>query len=170
MLYWLEGELVFENFALRTRVSAAPLVCAILHFCGGWRSVDDVASHLRDYAETSVLKTLNNLCENGLLERSEQKRHPRVEAMESWAAWNPAAGFFHFSTKDTELDADQLGAFEELKRRDKARPNAAACEELCENASDEAAAGVREGRICRGVKNPADVEKIRAQSLCRSRR
>jgi len=122
VLYWLEGELVFENFALRSRVSAAPLVCAILHFCGGWRSVDDVASHLREYAETSVLKTLNKLCENGLLERSDQKRHPRVEAMESWAAWNPAAGFFHFSTKDTELDADQLGAFEELKRRTKHDP------------------------------------------------
>jgi SagB-type dehydrogenase family enzyme len=42
--------------------------------------------------------------------------------MEQWESWNPAAGFFHFSTKDTELDPDQGGAFKELKRRVKYDP------------------------------------------------
>jgi SagB-type dehydrogenase family enzyme len=121
-LYWQDGELVFENFALRTKVSADPLVCSILHGCGEWSSFRDIASHLNSYTESSILKILKQLCENGLLERSDKKRDSRLEAMESWTAWNPAAGFFHFSTKDTEFTTDVTGAFEELKRRTKQDP------------------------------------------------
>jgi SagB-type dehydrogenase family enzyme len=116
-LYWQDGELVFENYALRMRISAEPLVCRILHYCGDWRSAADIASHLGNYDDTSIRRTLDQLCENGLLERSDGKRDARLTAMESWAAWNPAAGFFHFSTKDTEFAADPAEAFEELKRR-----------------------------------------------------
>ena len=122
MLYWQDGELVFENFALRSRMSADPLVCSILHYCGEWRAFGEISSYLNAYDESSVLKTLEQLCENGVLERSGRKRDPRVEAMESWADWNPAAGFFHFSTKDTEFAIDQAGAFEELKRQAKHNP------------------------------------------------
>ena len=122
MLYWQDGELVFENFALRTRISADPLVCSILHECGEWSSFRDITSCVTSYTESSILKTLKQLCENGLLERSDRKRDPRLEAMESWTTWNPAAGFFHFSTKDTEFASDQLAAFEELKRRAKRDP------------------------------------------------
>ena len=39
--------------------------------------------------------------------------------MEAWAGWNPAAGFLHFSTKDTEFARNPKEAFEELKRRAK---------------------------------------------------
>jgi SagB-type dehydrogenase family enzyme len=122
VLYWQGDELVFENFALRTRVGAEPLVCTILHCCGEWRTVREINSLLGGYEETSVRRTLEQLCRNGLLERSDRKRDARVAAMESWAAWNPAAGFFHFSTKDTEFAVDQRGAFEELKRRAKHDP------------------------------------------------
>jgi SagB-type dehydrogenase family enzyme len=122
VLYWQDSELVFENFALQTRISAEPLVCSILHYCGEWRSLQDIAAYLNSYDETSVLKTLRQLCENGVLERSDRKRDPRAAAMEGWAAWNPAAGFFHFSTKDTKFAVDQLGMFEELKRRAKRDP------------------------------------------------
>jgi hypothetical protein len=122
VLYWEDGDLVFENFAQRSRMSADPLVCSILHFCGEWRALHKIVSYLSTYDESSVLKTLGQLCENGVLERSDQKRDSRVAAMESWADWNPAAGFFHFSTKDTEFATDQAGAFEELRRRAKQNP------------------------------------------------
>jgi SagB-type dehydrogenase family enzyme len=117
VLYWQDSELVFENYALRSRTRADPLVCSILHFCGKWRSLPEIATFLDQYRESSIRKTLHQLYENGLLERSDRKRDPRVEAMESWAAWNPAAGFFHFSTKDTSFAADPLRAFQELQRR-----------------------------------------------------
>lgn len=122
VLYWQDGELVFENFALRTRMTADPLVCSILHFCGEWRGFREIVLLLGDYDEDSVVKNLEQLCENGVLERSDRGRDTRVAAMERWATWNPAAGFFHFSTKDTEFSPDPERAVEELKRRVKHEP------------------------------------------------
>ncbi len=122
VLYWQDGTLVFENYALRTRMTADPVVCSILHFCGEWRTVSQIFAKLNVYDESSVRRTLNQLCENGALERSDRKRDARVKAMESWADWNPAAGFFHFSTKDTPFAVDQLGAFQALQRRVKHDP------------------------------------------------
>jgi SagB-type dehydrogenase family enzyme len=117
VLYWQDGVLVFENYALRTRISAEPIVCSILDYCGQWRSLREINFHLGDYQEASVCKILHKLCKHGVLEPSDHQRDPRVAAMESWAAWNPAAGFFHFSTKDADFAHDQLVAFEDLKRR-----------------------------------------------------
>lgn len=102
---------------MRTRVSAEPLVCSILHSCGDWLTVSEISSHLGAYKEASVRRTLETLCKNGLLERSDRNRDARVAAIDSWAAWNPAAGFFHFSTKDADFARDQHGVYEELKRR-----------------------------------------------------
>jgi SagB-type dehydrogenase family enzyme len=117
VLYWQDDELVFENYALQIRTGAEPLVCSILHYCGEWRNAAEVASHLGDYDDASVRRTLDRLCKAGVLERSDQQRDPRVNAMESWAAWNPAAGFLHFSTKDTQFAEDPAAAFAELKGR-----------------------------------------------------
>jgi SagB-type dehydrogenase family enzyme len=122
VLYWQDNELVFENYALRTRMSADPIVCSILHVCGQWRSLPEIATYLNEYSESSIGGTLKQLCENGVLERSDRKRDLRVQAMEGWAAWNPAAGFFHFSTKDTAFATDQLSAFQEIKKRAKHDP------------------------------------------------
>jgi SagB-type dehydrogenase family enzyme len=121
-MYWQDGGLVFENYALRTKVSANTVACSILHFCNEWRSFRAIASFLPEYDRESILKSLNELCQHGLLERSDRKRDARVEAMKSWACWNPAAGFFHFSTKDTVFAQDQLRALAELKRRAKQEP------------------------------------------------
>jgi len=117
VLYWQDGQLVFENYVLRTRISAEPLACSILHFCNDWKSSQQIVSFLGEYDPSSVLKSLDLLGENGVLERSDKKRDPRLKAMEKWEAWIPAAGLFHFSTKDTEFAADPRLAFEELKRR-----------------------------------------------------
>jgi SagB-type dehydrogenase family enzyme len=122
MLYWKDGKLVFDNFAARTRVVADPVVCSILDFCNGWRSLREIAAQLAQYRQTSVRKTLQQLCQNHLLERSNLKRDPRLEAMEHWSAWNPAAGFFHFSTKDTLFALDQVDAMEKFKAQIQHRP------------------------------------------------
>lgn len=116
-MYWCGDELVFENYALRTRTGAPPLVCSILHLCGDWRTAREITSALNEYTEHSVSQVLSQLSKNGALERSDRERDPRLEAMESWKAWNPAAGYFHFSTKDTEFARDPAKAFEAMKRQ-----------------------------------------------------
>jgi SagB-type dehydrogenase family enzyme len=117
VLYWQDGELVFENYALRTRMSADPVVCSILHFCDKWQSLRKITTFLNNYSEASIRETLEQMWANGVLERSDHKRDPRVLAMESWTDWNPAAGFFHFSTKDTPFTSDPSGALREFQRR-----------------------------------------------------
>jgi SagB-type dehydrogenase family enzyme len=110
-MYWEDGELIFENYALRTRMSADPLVCSILNYCHEWRSARSICSHLNVNATTSVRAALKKLHANGVLDRFGDAPDPRAEAMNEWSAWNPAAGFFHFSTKDTEFAQNQAKAF-----------------------------------------------------------
>ena len=122
MVYWQDGELVFENYALRKQVHAAPTACSILDYCGKWRTFGEIAGFLREYSESSVLRNLQELCANGLLERSDRKGDYRIAAVNRWAGWSPAASFFHFSTKDVEFAPDPMEAIRRLQQRAKYEP------------------------------------------------
>jgi SagB-type dehydrogenase family enzyme len=122
VVYWQNERLIFENFALRTRVTADPFVCSILDFCGEWRSLRQIQSQLQQYEKGSVRDTIRQLCVHGLLEQSDHKRNPREAAMRNWADWNPAAGFFHFSTKDVEFAEDPWAPIRKLQERAKTDP------------------------------------------------
>ena len=108
ILYWHENKLVFENFVLQTRITAEPLTCSILHYCGQWRTFAEICEVLSEYSEASVAESLKLLFENRLLERSDKKPDSHVKALGSWKSWNPAAGYFHFSTKDTPFAPDPM--------------------------------------------------------------
>jgi SagB-type dehydrogenase family enzyme len=122
VLYWRGDELVFENFSIGARISAAPVVCEILHHCSDWRSLEELAAELVHYRPRSLTRALRQLHRRGILQSSLRKADPREVAMEAWSPWNPAAGYFHFSTKDQRFAMDHFGAFQELKRRTKADP------------------------------------------------
>ena len=123
MVYWKGQELVFENYILQTRISADPVVCTILHFCRQWRSFRELTAYLKDYEERSIRRALERLQSTGMLERSPAPPgDDRAGTIAGWASWNPAAGFFHFSTKDTYFAADQARVLEELKRKSRVHP------------------------------------------------
>jgi SagB-type dehydrogenase family enzyme len=116
VVYWQDNRLVFDNFERQSKITAEPLTCAILNYCGEWRTFRDICEFLREFSEGSVAKSLKQLCAFRVLERSDQKRGASAKAMESWKSWNPAAGYFHFSTKDTPFVPDPLGALQEFAR------------------------------------------------------
>jgi len=120
--YWSGAQLVFENFATGTRVSAAPVASEILTFFDRWHSAEDLFSHLEEYAPASLRKALHALVRHALLERSDRKPTSKERAMQTWADWNPAAGFFHFSTKDVVFEMDPVAAFHALKKRARTWP------------------------------------------------
>ena len=122
VIYWQNGRIVFQNFAVGSRITAEPFVCSMLEFCCEGRSLAEVQLHLKQYDKDSVRRTLEELCAHGLLERSDRKRDAREAAMEAWRDWNPAAGFFHFSTKDTEFAEDPWAPMRELQERAKTDP------------------------------------------------
>lgn len=115
VVYWLDGHFVLHNYCSGVKITGDPLLCSLIDFCGQWRSVRDVAVKLGGYSRASVLETLEKLRRSGMLEGSTDKATPRKRAMQNWDSWNPAAGFFHFSTKDTEFAEDPEQAIRALK-------------------------------------------------------
>jgi SagB-type dehydrogenase family enzyme len=103
-------------------VAAAPLVTDILHFCGRWRSLAALAAHFHDYSQASLRTAINTLVRHQLVVRSGRAANPRDGALASWSAWNPAAGFFHFSTKDVRFRRDRAAIDRRLRRRFKTTP------------------------------------------------
>lgn len=114
--------MLFHDYATGVRVAAAPLVTAILHFCGRWRSFGALAAHFDDFTEASLRTAINSLLRHGLLTRSNGHSDARHRAMETWSSWNPAAGFFHFSTKDIRFERNRAAIDRELRRRFKSAP------------------------------------------------
>lgn len=108
VLYWEAGKLTFHNYATGDRIEAEPLACLILSFFGRWRRIEALYRHLDDYEPRSLRSAAEQLARLGLLERAPRPQR-RPGRLEPWSDWNPAAGFFHFSTKDLKYaqDAEQ---------------------------------------------------------------
>lgn len=119
--YWEERRLIFENYALRSRVGAAPLTCEILHFFDRWRSAGALLRQFPQYTSTSLARAITGLVRVGLLEHS-CDRDARTEAFGAWREWRPAASLFHFSTKDSHTPADPEDSVRELRRRARMKP------------------------------------------------
>jgi len=98
--YWKAGELVLENYLSGKRVTGDPLVFTLLNFFGEWKPIEDLFAHQPEYSRGSLRKAVAELVKYSLLERKARgQRNP----LKSWEEWNPAAGFFHFSTKDVPI-------------------------------------------------------------------
>ena len=101
VLYWRDKEFLIENYACGTRITAAPIVFQILQLFESWHPLEDVLRDLGKFDSSSVRKAITKLTKYHLLERSDRPPSTKAQAMDAWKQWNPAAGFFHFSTKDT---------------------------------------------------------------------
>jgi hypothetical protein len=101
--YWWNGELIFENYLTRKKVTASPETAAFLHFFSDWTRLEEVLRHWPEYSSHSLLRAVSRLVRETLLEASGQKKpldDEKQRALRRWRAWNPAAGFYHLSTKD----------------------------------------------------------------------
>ncbi len=111
---WLsnpDGQLFFENYAVGTRITAAPETLLILDALADWESLDSLHQRLPEYSRESLATALHQLVDCSLLQRSDQTPHPLEEAMyaaaPNWSSWSPEAAYFHFSTKDAPFDEQQ---------------------------------------------------------------
>ena len=105
--YWIGKQLIIENYLTRKKVSATAEVASLLDFFGDWRRTERVFAQFPEHSPISLVKAINRLLQETLLEGSRQKNPPedgRQKALRKWRAWNPAAGFYHLSTKDIYAD------------------------------------------------------------------
>jgi SagB-type dehydrogenase family enzyme len=122
IIYWREGHLVFENYLTRRQVTAQPLTASLLHFFDKWKPFEALRRAMPEYASGSLRRALADLTRHSLLERNDQKLPEGHAALTAWSEWNPAAGFFHQSTKDLEFESDSAEEFKELVRLSKTKP------------------------------------------------
>jgi SagB-type dehydrogenase family enzyme len=120
--YWRENNLVFENFLTQRRVSASPLTTTILHFFDSDRPLGALCARLTDYTPESLRKAVRMLAQHSLLQRQGSRLPPGERELRAWSEWNPAAGFFHLSTKDLPFERDAAKEFRGLLRLARSKP------------------------------------------------
>lgn len=107
MAYWVNGELVLDDYLDRTPESGEKNGVAIdgaaldiLSQFDDWTDPAAVANRFEDYDPDSVLEAITDLTEAGLL-RTREDAVAEDGVLDRWEAWGPSAQFFHFDTKDT---------------------------------------------------------------------
>ena len=104
--YWSDG-FVLYNYATAAAVRTTPLAVEILDFFGEPRTLSQARQRFPAYPAASLARVLRSLRRRGLLEV--RRRGGSRQALDSWKAWNPAAGFFHQSTKNVPFVEDPSG-------------------------------------------------------------
>lgn len=99
--YWKGTRLLAHNYASGRVVEIHPDLWSTLHACADWRTIDELADHLRTSASQAgaLVRVLTGL---SLLQRSDAP-DGRDTAMAALSDWNPAAGLFHTATKDVRF-------------------------------------------------------------------
>ena len=121
VLYWSGTDLVVHNYATRTRLAGHPVICEILDFLGDWRTAEQLFDFKPRVNPRTLRTLLVALTKRSCIQRDDRPLVESERAMQSWADWNPAAGFFHNSTKDLRY-ADLRTI--ERRTREKARETA----------------------------------------------
>jgi SagB-type dehydrogenase family enzyme len=122
IIYWRDGILMFENFLTRRQITAEPLTASLLDFFDQWRSVADLCTALPQYAPPSLKRAVEQLVRHTLLQRQDRSLPAGHDALAAWGKWNPAAGFFHLSTRNLRFADDDAEEFRSLVRMAKANP------------------------------------------------
>jgi SagB-type dehydrogenase family enzyme len=119
--YWHDGAFVVENFLAQRRVSCDPFAATVLHFFERERRVSDLFSAFPEYSPTSLRRATRELVSSSLLQRA-GRISPAEKSLLGWRNWNPAAAYFHFSTKDMEFADDAAEEFRSVVRLAKSKP------------------------------------------------
>ena len=98
--YWKEGALAVRNYETGITVLVPPLALQLLDLFDDWQPAS-VAAPL-GLSVADARRALGDLENATLLQRS-SRRTRRASAMDMWQPWNPAAGFFHMSTRDVRF-------------------------------------------------------------------
>jgi len=147
--YWRENQLVFENFLTHERVTANPLTTTILHFFDRGRSVRSLCRALPEYGCAALDKAVRTLARHSLLQLRGQKPPRGETALRAWSEWNPAASFFHLSTKDLQFEPDVAKDFRRLVRLAKSKPMPRAIKRYAKSQQIRLAPGIGDAEFSR---------------------
>jgi SagB-type dehydrogenase family enzyme len=104
--YWRAGHFLLHRFGTGQRVEASPVAVEILSFFDDWRTAADFSTAYPTRARAWVRSSLEALVTAGFLEAARASARRATPSSGGWSTWNPAAGLFHFSTRDEHSGAD----------------------------------------------------------------
>jgi SagB-type dehydrogenase family enzyme len=103
--FWLRGEHLIFNYATGVVVRGSSLAMEVLDSLGKWKTWDTL-SKSRSREEQRLLRRLVDLMvRRTFVTRSDESRDID-QRLSAWRTWNPAAGFFHFATKDVRYRSE----------------------------------------------------------------
>ena len=118
--HWQEGSCLISNYRRRTTVRLSERLFAVVDYLGADRSAADVAERFR-LSLGDARQLLSDLSSCGLVEPV-ARDGTRDEQNGAWAPWDPAAGFFHFATRDTAFNVDLVEGERALRRKAERTP------------------------------------------------
>jgi SagB-type dehydrogenase family enzyme len=119
--YWTDRGAVISNYATGQSVLADALVAYVLTLCGDWTSAANLRRRLTGVPKATIDPLLRSMVTHSLLVRDDAPEDRRERALERWGDWNPAAGFFHFTTKNLPVPGNRERAERALREERQTR-------------------------------------------------
>jgi SagB-type dehydrogenase family enzyme len=99
VMYFNHNVLVVENYITKQSFQANPDTSELLSYFTKWRTPSEASVAFSDYSKKSVLDSVQNLLDNGLLiARGSVQDKLKEKFGEEWL-WPKASRYYHFSTK-----------------------------------------------------------------------
>lgn len=123
--YWQGKQLYFENYLTRKKIAASIETAALLDFFSGWKREDSMLRRWPEYSASSLRKAVQRLVSETFLQRSPVRKRVldlAENSLRKWGEWNPAGGFFHFSTKDSypeKITPEAMRSLKELLQKNR---------------------------------------------------
>ena len=111
---------MITNYAMRKSVVADALVHHVLNLCSDWITIKTLRQHLSAVPRREVDALAESMLEQHLLVQPGDRAERRERRLGGWNEWNPAAGLFHFSTKDVPAPRNRERAEHALRTEAKA--------------------------------------------------
>ncbi len=118
MGYWKDGACLISNYRTGKTVPLTPDILRVVQSLDRWALASEVAREvaLPVGATRAILRALSAAT------LASARSRPAAEPPDPWGEWDPAAGFFHFSTRGTRFNADVSEGERRLARKAQTTP------------------------------------------------
>jgi len=113
----IDPDTVFELASV-----SKPITSTILDFFQNGRTLRDFFTRFKEYDLSSLRRSVDLLVKHSMLERVGEKRNLAGKIHQAWGQWNPAASFFHFSTKDADYEVGSEEGYTILQQLARSHP------------------------------------------------
>ncbi len=108
--FWRDAGLEMRNYATGAHAAITPLVVEVLNEFDDWQRVAAATAGRSPAEAAAFARVVRALASRSFLEQSTHPAPESARAVDVWRDWNPAAGFFHFSTKDVVYEKSSVVA------------------------------------------------------------